>query len=208
MPQKVAPVTINVEKAATAKLPLEGAPDRNSLKMEVTVKGHKSMVEPAQMALGKGGEGYIFFGDNREQAAFALKLDVSVNARGIQIKTDPYFLVPVEKTPVRLNKGTIKKYESYRAQQAGLQSRIFEGQKTISGKKLPPQQQAQAQAVLAGWKQDLELIDKTVAKMAQLSTDTAAIGAGASMQSRVFSDTFEKQIDLIVTDPNAAPVAP
>ncbi|MDA1052571.1 MAG: serine/threonine-protein kinase [Planctomycetota bacterium] len=207
-PQKVAPITIDVEKSATAKLPLEGAPDRSSLKMEVTVKGHKSMVEPAQIELGKGGEAFIYFGESREQAAFALKLDASLNARGVQIKTDPYIIVPVEKSPVKLNKASIKKYEAFQAQQAVYQSRIFDLQKLINENKVPPQQKPQAQAALAEGKQQLELIDKTVAKMSQLQTDMAAVGAGASLQFRVFSDTFEKQIDLIVTDSNAAPAAP
>lgn len=206
-PQKLAPVTIDVEKPATAKLTLEGAPDRNSLKMEVTVKGHKAFIEPAQIELGKGGDAVIYFGENQEQAAFALKLEASINARGIQIKTDPHFLVPGT-PPVRLNKGSIKKYEAAQAEQAGLQSRIFEGEKAIKDPRMSPQDKARGQTYLADWKQRLELIDKTVAKMAQLSTDAPAIGSGASLQFRVFSDTFDKQIDLIVPDPNAAPVAP
>lgn len=65
--------------------------------MEITVKGHKFMVEPSQIELGKGGEAIIFFGENQEQAALALKIDASVNARGVQVKTDPYFIVPFEK---------------------------------------------------------------------------------------------------------------
>ncbi|HUG69681.1 MAG TPA: protein kinase [Pirellulaceae bacterium] len=207
-PRMIAPITIDLEKSATAKLPLEGAPDRNSLKLEVTVKGHKSLVEPAQIELGKGGEAFIYFGENQEQAALALKLDVSVNARGIQVKTDPYFIVPVERAPVRLNRASMKRYEAVQVEQARLQNQVVAGQRAASEKKATTQQKAQIQAVLAGLKQQLDLVDKTVQKMSQLSTDRAAIGAGASLQFRVFSDTFEKQIDLIVTDPNAAPVAP
>lgn len=207
-PQKIAPITIDLERSATAKLPLEGAPDRSSLKLEITVKGHKSMVEPSQIELGKGGEAIIYFGENQEQSALCLRIDASVNARGVQVKTDPYFIVPSEKSPVRLNKASIKKFESVQTQQAGLQSQIFEGQKAANDNKLPAQQKARIQGVLAEMKAQLELIDKTVQKMAQLNTDMAAVSSGASLQFRVFSDTFEKQIDLVVTDPNAAPVAP
>jgi hypothetical protein len=206
-PQKVAPITIDLEKSATAKLPLEGAPDRNSLKLEVTVKGHKSSVEPAQIELGKGGDAVIYFGENQEQAAFALKLEASINARGIQVKTDPHFIVPGT-PPVRLNKASIKKYEAAQAEQAGLQNEAIRYDNALRDSKLPAQQKQQAQILLSGIKQRLELVNKTVEKMSQLKTDMAAIGAGASLQFRVFSDTFEKQIDLIVTDPNAAPVAP
>ncbi|MBC8354092.1 MAG: protein kinase [Planctomycetes bacterium] len=208
IPQKVAPISINVEKSATAKLPLEGAPDRSSLKMEVTVKGHKSMVEPAQIELGKGGSATIFFGENREQAALALKLDVSLNARGVQIKTDPNFIVPGSTSLVRLSKGTIKKYESAQADLAGLQNQVFQGEKAVKAPKLPPQQKQRMMGALAQIKQQLELVNKIVEKVAQLKTDMAAVGAGASLHVRVYSDTFEKQIDLIVTDPNVVPVAP
>jgi serine/threonine-protein kinase len=206
-PQKVAPITIDLEKSATAKLPLEGAPDRNSLKLEVTVKGHKSYVEPAQIELGKGGDAVIYFGENQEQAAFALKLEASINARGIQVKTDPHFIVPGT-PPVRLNKASIKKYEAAQAEQAGLQNEAIKGDNALRDPKLPAPQKQRVQILLSEVKQRLDLVNKTVEKMSQLKTDMAAIGAGASLQFRVFSDTFEKQIDLIVTDPNAAPVAP
>ena len=116
--------------------------------------------------------------------------------------------MPLERDPVRLNKAAIKKYEAVQSQQASLQNQIFEGQRAASDKKLPPPQKARMQGALAEWTQQLQLLDKTIQKMTQLNTDMAAIGAGASLQFRVFSDTFEKQIDLIVTDPNAAPVAP
>jgi serine/threonine protein kinase len=206
-PQKVAPITIDLEKSATVKLPLEGAPDRNSLKLEVTVKGHKSFVEPAQIELGKGSDAVIYFGENQEQAAFALKLEASINARGIQVKTDPHFIVPGT-PPVRLNKASIKKYEAAQAEQAGLQNEAIKGDNALRDPKLPAPQKQRVQILLSEIKQRLELVNKTVEKMSQLKTDMAAIGAGASLQFRVFSDTFEKQIDLIVTDPNAAPVAP
>ena len=207
-PRIIAPITIDLEKSAAAKLPLEDAPDRNSLKLEVTVKGHKSLVEPAQVELGKGGEAIIYFGENQEQAALALKLDASINARGIQVKTDPYFIVPFEKSPVRLNKASMKRYEGFQVQQAGLQREIVFRQRAAADKGTTSQQKAQIQVALAGLKQQLDLVDKTVQKMSQLKNDMAAIGTGASLQFRVYSDTFEKQIDLIVTDPNAAPVAP
>ena len=207
-PQSVAPVTIDLERSATVKLPLEGAPDRNSLKMEVTVKGHKSMMEPAQIGLGKGGDGMIFFGENREQSALALKLSASINARGVQIKTDPFFLVPVEKSPVRLNKGSIKKYEAAQAQQAVLQNQVFEGERAVKDPKVPAPQKQRMQAALAQIKQQLELINKTVEKVAKVKSDMAAVSSGATLHFRVFSDTFDKQIDLIVTDAKAVPVAP
>ncbi len=206
-PQKVAPITIDLEKSATAKLPLEGAPDRSSLKLEITVKGHKSMVEPAQIELGKGGDATIYFGENQEQAAFALKVEASINARGIQVKTDPHFIVPGN-PPVRLNKASIKKAEAAQAELGGLQNQVIGLQAALTDPKTPPQRKQQAQVFLGEAKQRLELVSKTVEKMTQLKTDMDAIGTGASLQFRVFTDTFEKQIDLIVTDPNAAPVAP
>ena len=136
-----------------------------------------------------------------------MKLEASINARGIQVKTDPHFIVPGT-PPVRLNKASIKKYESAQAEQAGLQSQAIEGDNAIRDPKLPAPQKQRMQILLGEIKQRLDLVNKTAEKMSQLKTDMAAIGAGASLQFRVFSDTYEKQIDLIVTDPNAAAVAP
>ena len=107
-----------------------------------------------------------------------------------------------------MNKAAIKKYESAQAQQQALQAQVFEGQKAMNDKQLSQQQKNQVQGIVAGLKQQLEILDKTVQKMSQLNTDMAAVSSGASLQFRIFSDTFSKQIDLVVTDPNAAPVAP
>ncbi len=205
---KVPPSTIELEKSGTVKLPMEGAPDRSSLKLEVTVKGHKAMVEPTQIELAKNGGGYIYFGENREQAALALKLDTSLTARGVNVKTDPYFMVPVETSPLRLNKGSLKKYESVGDQIGVMQNQILQGEKMANDKKTPPPQQLRMKQQLQLMKQEVAMRTKTAEKMTQLKTDMAAVGAGATLQFRVFSDTFEKQIDLIITDPKAAPVAP
>ena len=199
-PQGIAPIPVVVDKKTSVKWVLEGAPDPESLRLEITVNGYKGSVEPSAIELGKKNRGEIFFGENREQAALLLRVEASYTGRNIELTFDPHFMVPVEKEPVRLNKAARNKYANIGNARAQLEGFILQYDKA------PQDQKNQLQNQYLQVRQDLDMLDKTVAKMTQLDTDIAAVGAGGvTLQCRVYSDSIEKQIDLLVNDPNAPP---
>ncbi|MBP89235.1 MAG: hypothetical protein CMJ64_21385 [Planctomycetaceae bacterium] len=205
-PRKIAPVAIDLSKnSGSAKWPLEGAPDRSSLRMEVevTVKGHKAMVEPAQFSLQKSDYAYVYFAENRDKAALLLKVTGSATSKHVQIKIEPQFFLPGQK-PARLTKATLRQLPQLQQQQAQKQAWFLAFEKEAN----KPQNRVGMQNKLALARQELEAFNQNVARLQQLETQMAAVNGNGSLQFRVFAETFDRPIELLVTDSQAEVVAP
>jgi len=199
----IAPLPIDLDKSNTsARYNLPGPPDPSSLRLEISVNGAKAAVEPPQLNISKGGKAKIFFGENQEQAALMLQLTASMSTRGLSVKVEPYFLVPGEKTPQRLNKANRNKYANIGARRPQIEAAI---KQIESGTR---EQQRRFQNQLLQAKQALQMIDQAVTRMQKLDGDITAVNNNTTLSFRVFADTLQKQIDLMVTDANLPPGMP
>lgn len=204
-PQKIPAVAINLDKSATAKWLIEGPPDRSSLRMEITVNGHKASVEPPQMSLEKGGIAAVYFGENKNQAALMLKVTASATTKQVLVKMEPMYLIPGQPRPERYTKVTLKKVPQQLQQKLqGSQGFLLQVQEAAKNAKT----KRQADAALPGAIQNVELLTKAIAHMEKLRTDVAAVTGNVTLQVRVFAETFDKPIDLMVPDPEASPIDP
>ena len=203
-PTLIPGMAIDLDKSSgAAKWPIDGAPDRSSLRMEVTVKGHKATVDPSQMSLGKGDSAYVYFAPNRDAAALLLKVTASASAKFVQVKVEPQFLLPGQ-NPQRLTKATLRQLPQLAQKQGVMQTQFIEMEKEAN----KPQNRQRMQNVIAGARQQLDAINKAVARLQQLKTEMAAVNGTGSLQFRVFAETFDKPIDLLLPDLNAEPRAP
>lgn len=200
-PQLIAPLPIDLEKpVVSAKWRLEGAPDPSSLRLEVAVQGAQAAVEPPQLPLEKGATAEIVFGENREQAALLLKLNADITARGLEVKLAPFFLMPLAKEPLALNKKNRGRFAGLGAERARIEAAVVQLRNASN--------QQQEQGRLGEGEQQLQMITQAMARLDQLDRDYAAVHGKASLQLRVFAEALDQEINLLVTDPNAPPEIP
>jgi hypothetical protein len=196
---RMPPMTVeNIERnSPSARFNLESVPDSAALRFEPAISGQKIVFEAGGADVTKA-DPWIFFGESKEQAPLGLKLDVTINNRGIQVAAVPYVLLPGEK-PQKLTPVLRKKLSAADLQR---QVTVLSGQvEAIKKMKKEDQQKFQNELNLAGLAR--ENLDKLIQRIQSLDAVIQQLN-GAQIQFRISYDTGETQVALVETSADAA----
>lgn len=192
-------MTANIEKSTlTAKFPLEAVPDSSALRLEPVAPGQKIVFDAGGPDITKGDQ-WIFFGENKEQAPLALKLDTSTTAKGIQISAASYVLLPNEK-PQKLTPALRKKLSLPDMQR---QSTAIAAELAKKRSK-EEQDKMQTQLNQAGVLQ--RNLDQLIQRVQKLDELIQQLNNNGKIHFRIFYDAGETQVDLVKTDDSAPTV--
>ncbi len=198
---KSAPIAIeNLERSTlAAKFSLDAVPDGSALRLEPSVANQKIVFDAGGPDITKG-EQWIFFGESKELAPLALKLDTSVTGKGIQITALPFVLIPNEKpqklTPALRKKISVVDLQKQATNLAGELDR---------GKKMTKEDQAKFQNDINLLDLRRSELDKLIHRLQKLDELVQQLNGSGKIHFRVFYDAGETQVDLVKTDDNAPP---
>jgi hypothetical protein len=200
-PAKLPPVDIeNVEKSPqVAKLPFDAVPDTTAIRLEPTVPNQKIVFDAGGPDITKG-DATIYFGDKKEEAPLALKLDTSVTPRGVQVTAASYVLLPGEK-PQKLTPALRKKLSV-----ADLQQRSTAIAKTLGEmKKMKKEDQEKARNEISLAEVAQKNVDEVLKRVQKLEELIQQLNSNGKIHFRVYYDTGETQVNLVKTDDSAPP---
>ncbi|MFV1967689.1 MAG: protein kinase [Pirellulaceae bacterium] len=205
MPASVPPITIDLERPEmSARWNLEAPPNPASIRIETTVEGHPYALEPPQPIGAVKGEQWVFFGENRQLSAVALQVEVNVKARGVQVTATPYFMVPGVPQPMPLTKPNMQQFETTLR---SLKAREVPLKNLVKGlEKAPREKRVQVQNRLAQARLELQALEEGSQREVLLRATRDAVNGKAKLKFRVFYDTLDKQVDLLITNAPSEPV--
>lgn len=199
------PITIeNLEKAnLSARFALESLPDSSALRMEPTVPNQKIVFDAGGTDLTKGDQ-WIYFGESKEQAPLALKLDTGLTAKGIQVSAVPYVLLPGEK-PQKLTPALYRKISvtDLQKQSNAMTERLGNMKKQMA--KMARGAQASMQNELNLTNLQRENLDKLVQRVQKLDELVKQLNSGGKIHFRIYYDSGESPVELVKTDDAAPP---
>jgi serine/threonine protein kinase len=121
VPVEVEPVTIDMEKGSTLKIPLENAPSGKNLRVELVGLDPASFpnpeFQPQASVEGAKGTMYVWLGETAEQRNFGLRVDTAERGKSLEVRFQPYFRLPAPAPPVKATKKFFLE-QSYRLEQA------------------------------------------------------------------------------------------
>ncbi|MEX2176742.1 MAG: protein kinase [Pirellulaceae bacterium] len=192
------PLVFDVEKPASVRWALESLPDPQKVFLEVTgVTGGEVKHKADNLQMEAVDTNFVWTGAAEEALILGLKLTSSINARGIEVKSSPQIKMSGMTKPVTIQKRKLNAAANDIQQQRAM---LMNNLQAIGDKKDKGRIDQQRNLANAA----LEKVNQAAGELEQLAALMTDLHEKGQVHFRVYYDTGEGQIDLLVTEAGAA----